>query len=413
MTKEKDGEGSTMVMPTQGDPHGVALFIDWDNLAVELEKQELGLPPSGKALSKFAQRYGRLLVARAYANWNLHPYAAETLFRVGIDPVFALTLKNSADVRLAIDCCQLALPNPAIQTIVIASGDGDLVYLIDEAHRLGKRMVFLSLQACLNPVLTRLADETMAYETFYAGYVEEAVASLKPTRQKEIKQAIEAAFAVVKEAVAALCTKHEDGSSPEHDAAALKHAIRAHIPDFEEERLGFERFRHFLFAAELRGLLRVDTKGEPGRQEYPVIYEPNATRNDRQEPLVAPKTWRALLQFFSDRVMSPPAGTQRSHRELPIDEETLVQRFGREIFEAARRSGFIRPNYKGSNKYVLSTWDERVIVYRAHQRQSNRHAETRRQAPTPPATPQRVPAAAPLTHRPFEKLQTSAEPPGS
>jgi hypothetical protein len=116
-----------------------------------------------------------------------------------------------------------------------------------------------------------------------------------------------------------------------------------------------------------------------------------------------------MLQFFRDRTMPASGGARRGSRELPIDEETLVQKFGQDMFEAARRSGFIRPKDRGSNEYLLSTWDERVMVYRAMLQPGGRNADARQPAPTATAAPQRAPAPAPLTHRPFEKLQVHAE----
>jgi uncharacterized protein (TIGR00288 family) len=386
-----------MATQTQESSGGVALFIDWDNLAIAL--RDKGLAPNEKALRKFAQRYGTVLVARAYANWNQWRFVAEALFRVGIEPVFALSaVKNSADVRLAIDCCQLALPNPAIHTIVIGGGDGDLVYLVHEAHRLGKRIVFLSLQKNLNPMLTRLADATVAYEQFHAGYIAEASQALGPTQQRERKKAIEAALKATKEAVFELRRPNIDGRYPEHDAAALKRLLRTKIPDFEEEELGFERFRHFLFYAESRGVMNVDTKGEPGHQEYPMIYGPTEMQNERGEKLLAPDTWKRMVRYFSEA-----QGARR--REQPVEQAELVKAFDQLTFEVARRSGFIRSESKDSTLYYLTSGDERVAVYRGLSRQGDNRSDGKKN-PQSSATGKTSPPSdpAPLTQKPFEKL---------
>lgn len=393
-------------MPTQAQDiaGGVALFIDWDNLAIGL--RESGSAPNEKALSKFAQRYGPLLIARAYANWNQWPFVAEALFRAGIEPVFALSgVKNSADVRLAIECCQLALPNPAIQTLVIAGGDGDLVYLIHEAHRLGKRIVFLSLRDNLSPLLTRLANEIVVYEQFHSGYLAEAAERLPVAQQKERKKALQEAFTAVKKAVFELRRPDINGAYPVHDAAAFKRQLQENLPDFEEEQLGFERFRHFLFAAELRGLLLVDTKGEPGRQEYPVIYSPTETRNDRGEALLGPGLWKDLIQCFEDKASSSGAGSRQGKKEALLEEATLLQRFGKEVIAVALRSGFLRQVGKDQASYALTAGDERVIVYRAALRRGPTRNDTKKPASSsPPAAPKSQTASS-LTQRPFEKLQ--------
>jgi hypothetical protein len=114
---------------TNQDAAGVALLIDWENIKYGL-RNDLGITPSPRALRKFARRYGRLEVARAYADWKEHGADQEVLFREGIAPVFALARrtegespKNSVDVLLAVECCQLALNNPSIGTIAIVVGD--------------------------------------------------------------------------------------------------------------------------------------------------------------------------------------------------------------------------------------------------------------------------------------------------
>lgn len=342
-----------MEAEADGRQPGVALFIDWDNIVIPL-RDSFDLEPSAKTLMKFAKRYGRVLVARAYANWQhgRNVSRSEDLFREGVTPVFAPNreqdggkIKNSADVLLAIDCCQMAFANPLIRTIVIASGDGYVAHLIGEARKLDKRLVMLSVDSSptgspTSSAAAYLADEFVTYESLLAGYVQQAATRLKAPQQKEHKKTLYEAFTAVKVIVAELRKPGEDGSYPEHDAATFKKALRREILGFEEERLGFERFRHFLFTAELQGFIRVDTRGE-----HPVIYGPTEEKTDNGKLLPAASDWK--------KVMAVLGGGKR--------EQEAVEQLGEELLRAASDNHFIR---RKEGRCFPNPYDERVAVYR-------------------------------------------------
>jgi len=340
-------------MSDESREEGCALFIDWENIKYRL-RNELGIVPSPRVLRKLAHRYGRLEVARAYADWKDHALDQESLFREGIIPVFALarrmegeTTKNSVDVLLAIECCQLALNNPAIRTVVLVGGDFAYSHLIPEARKLHKRVVVLSATGGASSVLTHLADEFVAYETLVSGVQHRAEASLKPGEQRKRTQQTKEAFMALADAVKELRGLDSAGQrAHEHDAKALKNLLCMRVSDFEEERLGFERFRHFLFAAERRGLLRVDT-----REEHPVVYGPAEVQTDEGKLLLSAENWAAI--------------TSRFLTDTPI--ETAQTELGADKVFAAIDSKFLRQSRDRDGVkvgvYVVNRYDERVDVY--------------------------------------------------
>ena len=121
----------------EGGPRkDVALFIDWENIKYGLLNRENRLP-NAQALKEAASRFGRVVTAKAYANWqeghNLRD--PNDLYGVGIEPIYVPTIftgvdgvpgegqlrrKNSVDIKLAVDAVELALSNPAIETFVFA-----------------------------------------------------------------------------------------------------------------------------------------------------------------------------------------------------------------------------------------------------------------------------------------------------
>ena len=66
----------------------VALLIDYDNLQICYSRDAPGTQLDLGAVMALAQTYGRVVVARAYAEWNL---LSERLavYKAGIEPAFS------------------------------------------------------------------------------------------------------------------------------------------------------------------------------------------------------------------------------------------------------------------------------------------------------------------------------------
>src|SRR3954467_5681099 len=70
----------------------VALFIDWDNLALSTAVYYPGAVPDVRAIVRAAQRFGTILIARAYAEWNVSSDRL-SVYRAGVEPVYAPTFR--------------------------------------------------------------------------------------------------------------------------------------------------------------------------------------------------------------------------------------------------------------------------------------------------------------------------------
>ena len=120
-------------------PTKVAVFIDWDNLAISTSADMGGSLPDVPALVGAAQRYGEVVVARAYSEWQM---TSERLavYRAGVEPVYAPTFrfesdnqpggakgKSLADPCMVADCVDFLHLMPEIQVYVLISGDKDMV----------------------------------------------------------------------------------------------------------------------------------------------------------------------------------------------------------------------------------------------------------------------------------------------
>ncbi len=161
--------------PREAAPSGgdVALLIDWENLKWSLQNNYRETP-NVSSLVEAAREYGRLVVARAYADWTMPRLVpdAPNLYRAGIEPVYvpgrhpvgATALKNSADVRLAVDAVELCVRLPHVDTYLLVTGDGDLIHALNFLRLNGRRGVVVGVGDTMNALLSAAADAILLYE---------------------------------------------------------------------------------------------------------------------------------------------------------------------------------------------------------------------------------------------------------
>src|SRR5688572_27900179 len=78
------------------DMASVALLIDYDNLEIGASYDMPGRPLDLGSVVELAQRYGTVVVARAYADWN-DPNERLAVYESGIEPCFAPIFRTTAD----------------------------------------------------------------------------------------------------------------------------------------------------------------------------------------------------------------------------------------------------------------------------------------------------------------------------
>ena len=147
-------------------PGDVALLIDYENLAISLNRHFGVDTPKMSLLIQEAQDRGRLVLARAYAPWTLPELSidAENLYRQGIDLVYVPSGKNSADVRMAVDAVETSGRASNIQTYVIVTGDGDLIHPLNYLRQMGRTVIVIGVDAAMSRMLSSAADAVLLYE---------------------------------------------------------------------------------------------------------------------------------------------------------------------------------------------------------------------------------------------------------
>lgn len=158
-----------------GPSDDVAVLVDWENLKFSLLQRDRR--PSVTALRIAAERFGRIVFARAYADWQNPVHAGDpaNLYMAGLEPVYVLTkqytddhgelhIKNSVDVKLAADCIEASHQFPNIKTYVIVSGDHGFLHVVNTLRPRGKRVVIIGVSWTTAAQLTEQADVVLYYD---------------------------------------------------------------------------------------------------------------------------------------------------------------------------------------------------------------------------------------------------------
>src|SRR5207245_4418530 len=146
----------------------VVLLIDYDNLQICASRDTPGRDLQLTPVVQLAQRYGTVILARAYAEWNLSTERL-AVYKAGIEPAFAPVLRTESDrsgksladtVMVAEGMDMLWTLSPEV--VVLATSDKDLIPLVRVAKQRGAFVVVLGSDFTAIP-LREMADEHITY----------------------------------------------------------------------------------------------------------------------------------------------------------------------------------------------------------------------------------------------------------
>src|SRR5205085_9174112 len=149
-------------------PRRVVLLIDYDNLQICASRDTPGRDLQLTPVVQLAQKYGTVILARAYAEWNLSTERL-AVYKAGIEPAFAPVLRTESDrsgksladtVMVAEGMDMLWTLSPEV--VVLATSDKDLIPLVRVAKQRGAFVVVLGSDFTAIP-LREMADEHLTY----------------------------------------------------------------------------------------------------------------------------------------------------------------------------------------------------------------------------------------------------------
>ncbi|HEX5480382.1 MAG TPA: NYN domain-containing protein [Dehalococcoidia bacterium] len=152
-----------------------ALLIDWENIKFSLQQRNIRLNVS--AIRDKAETYGRVVVARAYADWQdgYHGGDPSNLYAAGIEPIYVPTrsyreddgatkVKNSVDVKLTADCIELCHRYESIDVFVLVTGDQDFLHVVNTLRPYGKHVVIFGVSWTTSARLAERVDAVVYYD---------------------------------------------------------------------------------------------------------------------------------------------------------------------------------------------------------------------------------------------------------
>ncbi len=249
------------------DEERIALFIDFENLAIgareALGGMEFDFEPIGNAL---AER-GRVVSRRAYADWSMFSDARQAMTRSHVELIeipqrMGATRKNAADIKMAVDAIELAFERDYVTTFVICTGDSDFTPLVHKLRELNKRVIGVGVKESTSNLLPPACDEFIFYDNL-AGVDARGQDKASSNGGDEITE------------LESLVTTTLGGllRSTQGDvlASSLKRAVLRKDPTFTEADYGYRAFGEMLRHLEAEGVIEL-SEG-PGRGD-PVVQFP-------------------------------------------------------------------------------------------------------------------------------------------
>ena len=153
----------------------VALFFDFENIAIPLWKQG-GSKPNFKKIKTWFSRFGRVIVAKAYADWTSHRAFLAPLQSNDFEPVYVKThsgnghmaVKNACDMQIAVDATAVSFTHPHITTFGLLTGDSDFIPVVNHLRRMGKKVIVMAVQDSASAQIKKAVDHFVTYHEMLA-----------------------------------------------------------------------------------------------------------------------------------------------------------------------------------------------------------------------------------------------------
>ena len=279
-----------MVEPTVrgGD---VALFIDWENFKISLAAGNRN--PNLSSLKEEVSNQGRVVVAKAYADWVTRAPELRgasqfindppSLYAAGIEPVFVPTrmpstqassangmrtyrVKNSVDVKMTADCIECAHSYPNIGTFVLVSGDSDFLHVVNALRTMGKRVVIIGVSWSTSRRLADQVDSLLLYDKDVDPLAPQpavlpqhanrpSLNPANPAAQNEVPELSDVIRAIEE------IIRDERAAGGQPLLTAIKQRMMRRYPSFDEKKLGFSGFKKLMARAAEDGNIKLVHSG--------------------------------------------------------------------------------------------------------------------------------------------------------
>lgn len=224
----------------------------------------------------YAASLGDVVICKAYANWQFFANYRHVLNEGSVDLIQLFprgaNMRNSADIRLAVDCLSDVHGHDHLSHVVIVSCDSDFIPVVQRVKQAGRFVAGVGVIGRSSRFLVSACNEYKFYENLLAAAAPSA-AAVTPTKPDDAPVVIEVASvpssSLTNAPPVSTATLTESGTSTPSLAdlepvllevlrqlaereenyifcGKVKLAIKRRFPAFDEQTLGFASFKQFL-----------------------------------------------------------------------------------------------------------------------------------------------------------------------
>lgn len=247
----------------------IALFVDFENIAIGAKERGVTLD-MGVVMDALTER-GRIVVRRAYADWNLFAeyrpgLVAQRIELTEIPQRTGIVRKNAADIKLAVDALELAFQRDFLTTFVIASGDSDFTPLVLKLRELNKKVIGVGVEGSTSELLPGACDEFLFYERLLGPGSAKSAPRRRRRKKDEDEPEPESDIAEISRLVTSTLTGMQRTSDGPVLSSMLKRVILRKDPTFSESDFGFRTWGELMRHLDGAGLIKLHAgtaEGDP------------------------------------------------------------------------------------------------------------------------------------------------------
>ena len=154
-------------MATQNDTNNLALFCDFENVALGVREARYEEFDVKKVLERLLLK-GNIVVKKAYCDWERYKDFKKGMHEAAFEmieiPHVRMSGKNSADIRMVVDALDLCYTKAHVDTFVIISGDSDFSPLVSKLRENNKTVIGVGVKKSSSDLLIANCDEFIFYD---------------------------------------------------------------------------------------------------------------------------------------------------------------------------------------------------------------------------------------------------------
>ena len=264
-------------MPTPADTRSMALFCDFENIALGVREANYAQFDITKVLERLLLK-GSIVVKKAYCDWDRYKDFKAGMHQASFElieiPHVRQSGKNSADIRMVVDALDLCYTKSHVDTFVVISGDSDFSPLVSKLRENNKTVIGVGVKKSTSDLLMANCDEFIYYDDLVREEKKPRAPAKKPPKtagksargqqseEPEEDTKKQEAFDLVLSTVDALSA--ERGEEEKVWGSLVKQTLKRRNPGFSEGYYGFRSFGKLLEEAQTRGVLELELDEKSG-----------------------------------------------------------------------------------------------------------------------------------------------------